>query len=293
MRIIDAHHHIWRQADLPWLLGPTQPRIFGAYDAIKRDYPIEEFLGDVAGTGVERSVYVQANWAPAQAEDEAAWVQRTADRSGWPHAIVAYCDMTVPDARPALDRLAKFPSMRGIRQQFHWHENPLYRFAGSPDLCRDRTVQRNIGHLADYGWSFDLQVFAGQMDGAAELADACPKVTFILQHAGMLEDLSDDGRAAWKAGMKTLAARANVVSKLSAFGTFVHRNDPAHIERILHDTVAVFGAERCLYGSNFPIEKLWTDYRSLIGAFLRAANDLSAAGQKAIFHDTAKRVYRL
>ena len=56
MRIIDAHHHIWRQADLPWLLGPTQPRIFGAYDAIKRDYPIEEFLGDVAGTGVERSV---------------------------------------------------------------------------------------------------------------------------------------------------------------------------------------------------------------------------------------------
>lgn len=293
MKIIDAHHHIWRQTDLPWLLGPTQPRIFGAYDAIKRDYPIEEFLDDIKGTGVEKSVYVQANWAPNWAADEVAWVQETANRTGWPHAIVGYCDMTVPDARPALDRLAKHPLMRGIRQQFHWHENELYRFAKSPDLCREGNVQRNIGYLADYGWSFDLQVFAGQMEGACELADACPKVTFVLQHAGMPEDLSDEGRAHWKARMKELAKRENVVSKLSAFGTFIHRNDEAHIERILHDTIAIFGARRCLFGSNFPIEKLWTSYGELIGAFLKAAGDLSTGRQQAIFHDTAKRVYRL
>ena len=293
MKIIDAHHHIWRQADLPWLLGPTQPRIFGAYDAIKRDYPIEEYLEDISGSGVEKSVYVQANWAPNWAEDEVAWVQETADRTGWPHAIVGYCDMTVPDARPALDKLAKYPLMRGIRQQFHWHENEQYRFARTPDLCRDANVQRNVAYLKDYDWSFDLQVFADQMDGAAELAEACPKITFILQHAGMLEDLSDDGRATWKAQMRKLAKQENVVSKLSAFGTFIHQNDAAHIERILHDTVAIFGAKRCLYGSNFPIEKLWTSYGELMRAFLKAANDLSAGRQKAIFYDTAKRVYRL
>src|SRR5690606_68843 len=122
---------------------------------------------------------------------------------------------------------------------------------------------------------------------------ACPKVTFVLQHAGMLEDLSDDGRAHWKRQMRKLAKNENVVSKLSAFGTFIHRNDPAHIERILHDTVEIFSAKRCLYGSNFPIEKLWTTYGDLMNAFLRAASDLSAGRQKAIFHDTAKRVYRL
>ncbi len=293
MKIIDAHHHIWRQADLPWLLGPSQPRIFGDYDPIKRDYPIEEFLSDVAGSGVEKSVYVQANWAPNWATDEAAWVQQTADRTGWPHAIVGYCDMTVADARPALDRLAQYPLMRGIRQQLHWHENPQYRFARIPDLCQDPNVQRNVGYLADYGWVFDLQVFAGQMESACELIDACPKVTFVLQHAGMLEDLSDNGRAYWKAQMRKLAKRDNVVSKLSAFGTFIHRNDVHHIERILHDTVEIFGAKRCLYGSNFPIEKLWTSYGELMGAFLKAASDLSAGRQQAIFHDTAKRVYRL
>lgn len=293
MKIIDAHHHIWRQADLPWLLGPSQPRIFGDYDPIKRDYPIEEYLDDIAGHGVEKSVYVQTNWAPNWAADEVAWVQETADRTGWPHAIVGYCDMTVADARPALDRLAGFPLMRGIRQQFHWHENPQYSFARTNKLASDPNVQRNIGYLADYGWSFDLQVFAGQMESACELADACPQVTFILQHAGMLEDLSDDGRHYWKAQMRELARRQNVVSKLSALGTFIHRNDPAHIERILHDTVAIFGAKRCLFGSNFPIEKLWTSYGELLAAFLKAADDLSAGRQKLIFYDTAKRVYRL
>lgn len=293
MKIIDAHHHIWRQADLPWLLGPSQPRIFGEYDPIKRDYPIEEFVGDIAGSGVEKSVYVQANWAPNWAEDEVAWVQETADRTGWPHAIVGYADMTVADVRPALDRLAKYPLMRGIRQQFHWHENPQYRFAATPDLCRNPTVQRNVGYLADYGFVFDLQVFAPQMDGAGELAQSCPDVTFVLQHAGMLEDLSDEGRAIWKAQMRKLAKNDNVVSKLSAFGTFIHRNDGPHIERILHDTVDLFSAKRCLFGSNFPIEKLWTSYGALVRAFQKAASDLSAARQKAIFHDTAKRVYRL
>jgi predicted TIM-barrel fold metal-dependent hydrolase len=293
MKIVDAHHHIWRQQDLPWLQGPSVPRIFGDYDPIRRDYPVEEFLADIAGTGVEKSVYVQANWAPGNAEAEVAWVQATAGRAGWPHAIVGYADMTVADARPALDALARYPLMRGVRQQLHWHENPQYRFAASPDLCRDPNLQRNVARLADYGWAFDLQVFAPQMRGAAELADACPEVTFVLQHAGMLEDLSDHGRAFWKAELRELARRPNVTAKLSAFGTFIHRNDPGHIERILHDTVEVFGPSRCLFGSNFPIEKLWTSYPELVAAFRRAAADLSTAAQAEVFGRTATRVYRL
>ncbi len=293
MNIVDAHHHIWRQRDLDWLSGPVQPRIFGPYEPIRRDYPITEYLKDIAGTGVTASVYVQANWPVEKFEDEVAWVQSVADETGWPQGIVGYCDMTAEDVRPALDRLTTYPAMRGIRQQFHWHENPAYRFAASPDLARDPTVQRNVARLADYGWSFDLQVFAPQMKGATELAAACPEVTFVLQHAGMLEDLSESGRDAWREGMRALARQPNVVSKLSAFGTFIHRNDPEHIAWMVRETVAIFGAERCLFGSNFPIEKLWTSYRDLIGAFLKAAEGFGEAERQALFAGTARRVYRL
>jgi predicted TIM-barrel fold metal-dependent hydrolase len=288
--VVDAHFHIWRQEDLPWLSGPMRPRIFGPYKAIRRDYPVAEYHEDIAGTEVTRAVYVQANWPPERADDEAAWIESVADETGWPHAQVGFADLTVGDARPALDRLAAFPRMRGVRQQLHWHERLSYRFAAAPDLCRDPALQANVARLADYGFVFELQVFAPQMAGAAELADACPDVTFVLQHAGMLEDLSDAGRAAWRQGMAALAARHNVVAKLSGFGTFLHRLDAAHVADVTAQTVALFGAARCLWGSNFPIEKLWTDYAALLDA-QRAA--VAPADREAVFHDTASRVYRL
>jgi predicted TIM-barrel fold metal-dependent hydrolase len=293
MKIVDAHFHVWRQADLPWLTGPMQPRIFGPYEAIRRDYPMAEYLADRVGTGVEKSVYVQANWPVDQAVEEAAWIEDLALETGWPHGTVAYADMTVEDARPALDRLARLPRVRGIRQQFHWHQNPLYRFASRPDLCGDAAVRRNVARLADYAFSFDLQVFAGQMAMAAGLAAACPRVSFVLQHAGMLEDLSVTGRDAWREGMAALAACPNVAVKLSGFGTFIHRNDPTHVSWVTGETLALFGVGRCLWGSNFPIEKLWTGYTALLEAHLRAAAGLDEAARRAVFFDNACRVYRL
>lgn len=300
MRVVDAHFHIWRQADLPWLVGPMQPRIFGPYEAIRRDYPMTEYRAEASAAGVEKAVYVQANWPVDRAEAEVAWVETVANETGWPNAIVAYADMTVADVRPALDRLARYPKVRGIRQQFHWHENPLYRFATKPDLCRAPTVQANVARLADYGWSFDLQVFADQMPGAAELARACPQVAFILQHAGMLTDTSSAGWANWRGNTAILANEPNVYAKLSGFGTFIHRNDADHIAHLIRETVAAFGVRRCLWGSNFPIEKIWTDYASLISAHQRGVSELgrepgcsAEAAALAIFHDTANQVYRL
>ena len=291
--IIDAHHHIWRRRDLPWLDGPMQPRIFGPYEAIRRDYPIGEFLSDLTGTGVTQSVYVQCNWAKDRFEDEVAYVQQAADETGFPQAIVGYADFLANDVRPQLDRLTKYRGMRGLRMQLQWHENPQYRFASGPDLARYPTLQKNVAHLADYGWTFDLQVFAGQMEGAAELAARAPNVTFILQHAGMLEDLSPAGWARWRKGTRLLAAQPNIVSKLSALGTFIHKNDPEHIAGIVRETIDIFGPTRCLFGSNFPVEKLWTGYADLIAAYRSAIEPLGEAVARAAFRDTAARVYRL
>ena len=291
--MIDAHHHIWRQKDLPWLLGPEQPRIFGPYAPIKRDYLVEEFLEDLAGTGIEKSVYVQANWAPNWWADEIAWVQETADRTGWPHAIVGFLDFTQADVTQALEKVKDPPLLRGFRQQYHWHEEPLYRFAPGPSQFDDPKVRKNIAKLAEYGLAFDLQVFPKQMKGAARLAAACPDTTFILQHAGMLTETTKAAWTEWREALATLAALPNVVTKLSAFGTFIHRNDSDFIRQIIGETLEIFGADRCMYGSNFPIEKIWTSYKDLFTAFRDATAGLPKGQQKAIFNDTAARVYRL
>lgn len=288
--MIDAHHHFWRQADLPWLLGPEQPRIFGTYAGIKRDYPIEEYLADAKASGIKGSVYVQANWAPNWALDEARWVQAEAERTGWPMAIVAFADMTRRDCAQTLEALSNIPNLRGIRHQFHWHENPQFRFANRPDLCQDETVRANMELLAEHNLSFDLQVFSSQMPGAATLARSCPTVTFVLQHAGMLEDKSEAGHARWLEGMKALAACPNVTCKLSGLGTFIHKVDVEHIVGQTSIALELFGAERCMFGSNFPIELLWTTYPKLIAAHYRAVPE---DHHKAVFTETAARIYRL
>ena len=292
-RIVDAHHHIWRQRDLPWLLGPMQPRIFGPYEPIRRDYTIEEYFGDIEGSGIAQSVYVQANWAPAQAVDEVAWVQAEADRTGFPHAIIGYADLRDPDVAGVLKAQSRYPLLRGIRMQLHWHQNEQYRFADGPAVMNDPALRRNVALLADRGLVFELQIFTAQMEDGAGFAAAVPDVPMVLAHCGMPEDLTPEGWSAWREGMERLAAVPSVSVKLSGLGTFIHRLDRAHIERTVRETVALFGPERCLWGSNFPIEKLWADYASLVGTYRQVLTHLSEAEQAQIFEGTAQRLYRL
>jgi predicted TIM-barrel fold metal-dependent hydrolase len=290
---VDAHHHIWRLNDLPWLSGPQVPRIFGPYQPICRDYPIDEYRSDSAGCDVVKSIYIQTNWPAGQSYDEARWVQSVSDQTGWPHANVAHADLTDPDVGALIERLARLPAVRGIRQQLHWHENPQYRFAPRPDVMNDAAWRRGLALLADHGLLFELQIFASQMADGARLARDFPDTIFVLEHAGMLEDMSRRGWELWRNGMTALAQCPNVNVKLSGLGTFVHACRDDVVGPIVAESVAMFGADRCCYGSNFPIEKLWTDYATLYQTFRGAIAHLGDEEQAAILHDTAARLYRL
>ncbi|HEU0115243.1 MAG TPA: amidohydrolase family protein [Thermomicrobiales bacterium] len=292
--IVDAHHHIWRRQDLAWLNGPMVPRIFGPYEPIRRDYLIGEYIADVTPFGVERSVYVQTNWPLARAVDEARWAQETADASGWPHAIIGSADLLDDGCGAVFAEQARVsPLMRGTRLQLHWHENPAYRYAPVPDQMNDRMFRRNLGRLVDLGWLFELQVFAGQMADAARLAADFPDIAFVLVHAGMLERDAADARRRWRDGMARLAEQPNVVVKLSGQGTFSHRVEPAFIADVVHECLALFGSGRCMFGSNFPVEKIWTDFGPLLRAYQDALANEPPVVRADFFRETARRVYRL
>jgi predicted TIM-barrel fold metal-dependent hydrolase len=291
--IIDAHHHIWRVKKVPWLAGPQLPRIFGDYAPLRRDCLIEELIGEISPHHVVKSVYIQINVAPKAEVEEVAWVQSVADVHGFPHGIVGYADLGAPDVAATLDRQMASANLRGIRQQLHWHEKPLYRFAARPDLMNDSAWRKGLRELEQRGLLFELQVFASQMGDAARLARDFPGVTFVLLHAGMLGDRSDDGWKLWRAGMGELANCSNVYVKLSGLGTFEHECSVGLWQPVVRETVAMFGADRCLYGSNYPIEKLWTTYDRIIAVMQECTAGLTASERRAVFYETAKRVYRL
>jgi predicted TIM-barrel fold metal-dependent hydrolase len=291
--IIDAHHHIWRVQDGPMLSGPMQPRLFGDYTPIKRDYPMEEFREDVESSGVVNSIYVKAAWPFEKCVEEAAWVQSVFDETGWPRGIVAYADFSSEDVGSTLKQLTRFPNVKGIRQQLNWHINRPYRYVERSDLMKDPQWRRGFAKIQDHDLMFELQVFTSQMADAVEFVSAFPDVRFVLLHAGMLEDLSPEGREQWRQGLKSLAQQKNACIKLSGLGMFVHRCDPELIRYIITSCIEIFGADRCIYGSNFPIEKIWTDYRTFIKAYRAPLEHLSEKDQRAILHDNAVRIYHL
>src|SRR5262245_49816759 len=215
--IVDAHHHLWRQADLPWLSGDMVPRIFGPYEPIRRDYPIDEYVTEATASGISSSVYVQTNWPLDRSEDEVAWLRDVHAASGWPTAVIASADLFAPDAADVMRRQAALtPLVRGVRLQLHWHEKPEFRFASGPDRMNDPVFRRNIAELASLGWLFELQVFPDQMVDAADFVAAFPDTTFVLVHAGMLVDPLEI--SAWHRGLRRLSDHGNVVVKLTGQG---------------------------------------------------------------------------
>jgi predicted TIM-barrel fold metal-dependent hydrolase len=291
--IIDAHHHIWRKNDLPWLRDEPQPRIFGEYASIRRDYPIEEYLADIQAQHVEKSVYVQTNWTPSDGVKEVAWVQSVADRSTHLNAIVGYADLGSPKVEETLAQQRQFTRFRGIRQQLHWHTNSQYRFASRPDLMNDSGWRRGFSLLEKFGLIFELQIFANQMSDGVALAAAFPGIKIVLEHAGMLEDRSREGWERWREGMRQLAKERNIYVKLSGLGTFERTCSKELMRPVILETVEMFGPNRGMFGSTFPIEKIWTSYAELLAAYQSVLADFSLQERNEIMGNTAATVYSL
>lgn len=290
MNYVDAHHHLWRLRDLPWLNGPMVPRIFGPYESLRHsDYTAEEYIADATANGFAQSVYVQANWPLERSLDEVRWVQEQHERTGWPHAIVGSADLFDPNVIETLDAQAKAsPLMRGTRLQLHWHENPDFRYQQTADRFTDPTFNENIAGLADADWLFELQVFPNQMPLAAQFVADHPDVTFVLIHAGM-----PIAGEPWREALGELARHPNACVKLSGLGTFVHRVDPGLIAEVTGTVLDAFGSERAMFGTNFPIESIWTDFSSLVDAWLGVLAEYPDEVRLDVLGRTARRVYRL
>ena len=178
--------------------------------------------------------------------------------------------------------------MRGCRLQLHWHENPGFRFQPDPERLNDPIFSENLGLLSELGWIFELQVFPAQVEHATRLVERHPDLTFVLIHAGM-----PIAGEPWREALRALAAYPNVMVKLSGQGTFVHKADPEVIGTVTAEVLDAFGSQRAMFGSNFPIESIWTDFSSLVRAWLGVLAEYPDEARDDVLGRTARRVYRL
>jgi predicted TIM-barrel fold metal-dependent hydrolase len=202
---------------------------------------------------------------------------------------VGSADLFSPDAAETLDaQAAASPLLRGCRLQLHWHEHEAFRFARSADALLDPVLGENLKRIAERGWVFELQVFPNQLEDAEQLLSAHPDLTFVLIHAGM----PIEGEP-WREALRALSAHPNLCVKLSGQGTFIHRVDREWIKTVTSAVVETFGSERAMFGSNFPVESIWTDFPTLFEAWSGVLAEFPLEAQENILGRTARRVYRL
>ena len=147
--------------------------------------------------------------------------------------------------------------------------------------------------LARHGLSFDLQTPWWHLAEAAALARDFPDTQIILNHTGLPSDRSEQGLAGWREAMRVLAEQPNVACKISGLGQPGQPWTVASNGRVVLDTIEIFGVDRCMFASNFPVDSLVADFDTIFDGFKTIVAGFSAAEQAALFQGNAQRFYRL
>lgn len=285
---IDAHHHLWDLSAVhyPWLMAKGVKRFFGDPGPIQRNYLLEEFRADACG--FEASVHIQVGAEDACAE--ASWVQDVADaHPEWPMAQVVFADLTSGQLDEELDRMQELPSVRGVRQ-IVGRAPEEDRTTGTNDLLDDPRFVEGLREVGRRGLSFDLQLIPELYGAMADVLSDAPGTRVALCHAGSPHDRTPDGIAAWAGGLRRLSGLPQVSVKLSGLGMFEHDWTRDSVRPVVAACLEQFGAARCMFGSNFPVDSLYSDYRAFVDAYESLVPDQA---HSAVFGGTASAFYGL
>jgi len=289
---IDAHHHLWQLGRFPysWLAPGSPPRPFGDHSVLRRDYLLADYLRDIADLGIVASVFVEAN-AGAPGTAELDWVDAVA-ATGFPAAAIGSADLRRPDLAAVLDRFAASPRMRGVRMSLCWSERPEWCFVDRPDVMASEAFRNGLRELTRRGMNFDVLVVPGQLSELATLAAANPDQQFLLNHLGTPLQQPED-RADWAAGMRECARCPNLSVKLSGLWVIDRRWRPERIAEPVRRVVDLFGPDRCLWASNYPVERHMCPAGDQIASLEEVLSDLGETDRDRIFRDTASRIYSI
>jgi len=294
--IVDPHQHLWDLTHhrYPWLTDKPSPiRVAGPVEPLARDYLLPDYLTDTASQNVVMSVHIDAGFDAADPIAETRWLQSIADQHGYPHGIVGHAKLETPDVERVLEQHSAFANIRGIRQIVNWHPDPDKSYVARPDMLTDPAWRRGFALLRKYGLSFDLQLYPEQMHDAARLAADNPDTLIVVNHAGMPVDKSPDGIALWRRGMRELAARPNVRVKVSGLGMLDWNWAVDSIRPFVLESIDIFGTDRAMFASNWPVDSLYSSFDALYAAFREIVSGFTEAEQQRLFHDNAIATYRL
>ena len=311
--ICDPHHHLWDKPQDRYMIDEVTSDLGSGHNVVQTLFVEVDAMYRASGPNDMKPVgeVEWVNGIGAQSDSGAYGPTRVAA------GIVGYADLNLgAEVKPVLEAIetASGGRFRSVRHTCSWDEfEPLRSHrSGYPGMMASAKFKEGFGVLTGMGYGFDALVYHPQILELAELVDAFPNATFILNHIGRplgigpYAGLRDEVFEVWKKDMATLAERPNIVVKIGGLGNRVSGFDwdtrpfpPSSMELAkttgpyyLH-AIETFGPERCMFESNFPVDKNSYSYAVIWNSFKRMTRDFSDAEKVLLFHNTAAKSYKL
>lgn len=286
--IVDTHVHFFDR-DLPgtdswWpYLQETDDGLVGGVDVVqpRRFTPVELCAEGERLARLRKCVHVESAHGAEDPVLETEWLAALRDRFGAPHAAVVRVPLDSERADGVIDAQLAYPFVRGVRDP------------GKTSQLDEGTYVHNVRSLAGRDLVFELYCSHRRFADLQRLAAKCPETQIVLEHFGLPPRPGDAEFASWRTGLEALAGTSNIVLKLSGLGLMAQ--DWKLVEaRVLVDTsLGTFGANRCMFGSNFPVDKVSSSYPDAVVAVSEAMRSCSKEERRQVFSTTAERIYRI
>lgn len=289
--IFDAHQHFWDTTlgRHPWLCGETIDTFrYGDYAAIRKPYLPPDYRRDTARFKLAGSVYIEAEWCPDDPLGEMRYIDALRRDIDLPTVAIGQAWLDRPDVGATLEGLRAFEFVRGVR-----HKPRANRAPGdaAPGGMTDTAWRAGYALLARHDLHFELQTPWWHLHEAADLARRFPDTRIVLNHTGLPAVRSETMLAAWRDAMAGLAQCPNVSVKISGLGQPGQRWTAQANRWIVLTTIDLFGTERAMFASNFPVDSLCATFDDIYDGFFEIVADLTPAEQRRLFHDNARACY--
>ena len=247
----------------------------------ERNYIAEDYIAETRNANVTKAVHVQAAIGSPDPVTETEWLQEAADRTGYPHGIVAHADLRDPGVDGVLERHCESANMRGIRD-FSYGD-----YLVEPDY------HRGFALLEKYNLVSSMPVGWQDMEKLRVLANKFPNITIVVDHTGSPAERTDEYFEKWKCGVAVAATCDNIRWKISGLGMGDHNWTADSIRRWVLTSIETVGVDRCFFATNWPVDWLWSTYDEVADAYTEIISGFSRDEQTALFSKNAEELYRI
>ena len=311
--ICDPHHHLWDKPGDRYMIDEISRDVGSGHNIVQTVFVEVDAMYRSSGPEEMRPIG-ESEWVRGiGAQSDSGLYGRTKVATG----IVGYANLNLgASVEPVLEAMESVSSgrFRSVRHTCSWDEyEPLRSHrSGWPGMMAETKFREGLSKLIDRGHSFVALVYHPQLSELTELVDAFPNGVFVLNHiarplgVGPYQGHRDKVYEVWKKDMATLAERSNVLVKVGGLGNRVSgfgwdtQPEPPNSQELVEKTspyylytIEVFGPERCMFESNFPVDKNSYSYKTIWNSFKRMTQGFSSTEKTWLFHDTAAKAYRL